>query len=664
MNLISIVVFAQVAAAKPPAKPAPLTTIADARPAPSNANILLSRVATAPPELQARLKQYLNARGAALRDVSPDGKQVLIATRFAETNQLHLVDHPMGDRQQLTFLEEPIGEAAFAPDNPQLIYYLSDVGGGEFYQLYRLDRKSGRSTLLTDGKSRHERFLVSPDGKRLAYSGTGRNGKDTDVYVADAGAPEKARMLVQAEGTYIPSDFSHDGARLLVTHERHVSDSDLWLVETASGDKRMLTPDPKNQGKAGVRRSRFSPDGKSVYLVTDRYSDFAELYRIDLAKPEAAPAPISRGVPWDVETFDVSPDGRTVAFSVNEAGTSKLYLYDAAKKKRESVALPAGLVGDLRFGLRSSDTLTLTLSTPRSPSDVWQLPLKTKKRQLVQWTRSEVGGLDTSRFPMPELVRYPSTDGLTVSAFLYRPEKREGKVPVVIIWHGGPEGQFRPAFSAFAALLTTELGVALLAPNVRGSDGYGKKFLALDDGVKREASLADIGATLDWIAAQPDLDPARVGVYGGSYGGYMTLASAAFFPARIRAACDVVGISSLPTFLEHTQAYRRDLRRAEYGDERVPEVLAVQKRISPLYSVDKIQAAMFVQQGKNDPRVPQSEAEQIVTALRKRGKDAWYLLALNEGHGFQKKENRDLASLATFLFFQQTLARPRETTSR
>jgi dipeptidyl aminopeptidase/acylaminoacyl peptidase len=318
------------------------------------------------------------------------------------------------------------------------------------------------------------------------------------------------------------------------------------------------------------------------------------------------------------------------------------------------VATPPGLIGKVHFPLANAGVLALTLSNARSPSDVWTLSLK-GKRALTQWTRSEVGGLDASRFPMPELVRYPSTDGLTISAFLYKPEKAAGKLPVVIMWHGGPESQFRPVFSTTLALLTAELGVAVLAPNVRGSDGYGKKFLQLDDGIKREASLADIGATLDWIGKQPELDAARVGVYGGSYGGYMTLATAAFFGARVRAACDVVGISSLPTFLEHTQAYRRDLRRVEYGDERVPEVLAVQKRISPLYSVDKIQAAMFVQQGHNDPRVPQSEAEQIVTALRKRGRDAWYLLALNDGHGFQKKENRDLATLATVLFFQQTL---------
>lgn len=650
MNLIALVVFAQVAAAKAPA----VTTISDARPASTNANVLLSRVPDASTELRGRVRQYLNARSAGLLDTTPDGKHLLITTRFADTAQLHVVDAPMGARTQLTFSDEPVAQARFSPTDPDVLYYLSDVGGGEFFQLYRLDRKSGRSLLLTDGKSRHEAFTVSPDGKRLAYSGTGRNGKDTDVYVADADAPTKGRLLVQADGSYTPGQFSRDGSKLLVVHERAIDDADLWLVDAASGEKRMLTPDAKTSGKAGIRGAAFAPDGKSVYLITDRYSDFAELYRIDLSRAGDAPAPMSRGIAWNIDEVAVAPDGKTVAFVANEDGLSKLYLYDVATKKRALVATPPGVIGRIHFPLRNAGLLALTVSSARSPSDVWTLPLR-GKRTLVQWTRSEVGGLDAARFPMPELVRYPSSDGLTVSAWLYKPDKREGKLPVVILWHGGPESQFRPIFSTVMALLTAELGVAVLAPNVRGSDGYGKKFLRLDDGVNREHALADIGATLDWIGKQPELDAARVGVYGGSYGGYMTLATAAFFGNRVRAACDVVGISSLPTFLEHTQAYRRDLRRVEYGDERVPEVLAVQKRISPLYAVDKIEAAMFVQQGKNDPRVPQSEAEQIVTALRKRGKDAWYLLALNDGHGFQKKENRDLAALATFLFFQQTL---------
>lgn len=654
MSLVAIALFAQLATATPP----PATGIADARPAPGNPNVLTSRVPDAPPELRARVRQYLNARAASLLDVTADGKHVLIATRFADTSQLHVVDQPMGARTQLTFFDEPVSAARFSPVDADTLYYLSDVGGGEFFQVYQLDRRSGRSTLLTDGKSRHEALTISPIGTRIAYAGTGRNGKDTDVYVADTSMPSRARLLVQADGTYYPTEFSRDGGKLLVIHERAIADADLWLVDVATGEKTMLTPDARTQGKAGVRAAAFAPDGKSVWYVTDRFGDFAELYRLDLTRPAAAPTPISRGIAWDVEELAVAPDGGNVVFSVNEAGLSRLYQWDVKRARRQELPTPPGVLGAIRFPLHSADTLLFTLNNARLPSDVWSLPLGKRGGAAVRWTRSEVGGLDTRAFPMPTLERYPSTDGVTVSAFVYRPVPdvaRAGKLPVVIYWHGGPEGQFRPTFSTFDALMTAELGVAVVAPNVRGSNGYGKAFLALDDGVKRERSLADIGATLDWIAKQPDLDAARVGVYGGSYGGYMTLATAAFFAARIKAACDVVGISSLPTFLEHTQAYRRDLRRAEYGDERLPEVLAVQKRISPLYAVDKILAAMFVQQGKNDPRVPQSEAEQIVAALRKRGKDAWYLLALNEGHGFQKKENRDLAILATFLFFQQKL---------
>jgi dipeptidyl aminopeptidase/acylaminoacyl peptidase len=261
-----------------------------------------------------------------------------------------------------------------------------------------------------------------------------------------------------------------------------------------------------------------------------------------------------------------------------------------------------------------------------------------------------------------QLVRYPAGGGAGIMpAFLFKPRTASGKLPVVVIWHGGPEGQSRPTFSPFVQLLASELGLAVLLPNVRGSDGYGKAYLAADDGAKREQALTDIAATLDFIAQQPDLDASRVGVYGGSYGGYMTLATAAFHGRRVKAAVDVVGISNLVTFLQNTQAYRRDLRRAEYGDERDPAIRAVQERISPLLSVEKIEAELFVLQGYNDPRVPRSEAEQIVKAVRGRGKDVWYLLGMNEGHGFQKKENRDYSTAAIALFLRQKLLEPMKT---
>jgi dipeptidyl aminopeptidase/acylaminoacyl peptidase len=392
-----------------------------------------------------------------------------------------------------------------------------------------------------------------------------------------------------------------------------------------------------------------------VFLVTDRYGDFAELYRIDLADPAAPPRPLTRTIRWDVERVEVAADGSRVALTVNADGTSRLWLLEPRSGKLEPAAvpgnLPAGVASALRFPARRPRTLFLGLSTPRVPGDVWQLDLGAKA--LVRWTRSELGGLDPAALAEPSLVRYRAADGTEIPAFLYR-GKGEGRRPVVVVWHGGPEAQTRPVFSAADQILVAA-GVAVLHPNVRGSDGYGKAFLAMDDGARREQALQDIPATLDWIASQPDLDPGRVAVYGGSYGGYLVLATAAFWPERIRAAVDVVGISSIPTFLESTAPYRRDLRRAEYGDERDPAVLEVQRRISPLHRADAIRAALFVQQGKNDPRVPQSEAEQIVEAVRAKGREVWYLLALDEGHGFRKRENRDHALATAILFLERSL---------
>jgi dipeptidyl aminopeptidase/acylaminoacyl peptidase len=635
-----------------PAQAAAPSTVQGIAPLPGQPNVLISGVPAVPPELQRRVHQYLESRAAQLTDVSDDGKQVLISTRFAEVAQLHVVEMPMGARTQLTFTPEPIAQGQFLPGNPDTVFYLQDVGGGEFFQVYRLDRTTGRSELLTDGKSRHEELQVSRDGKWLTWSSTARNGKDTDVYVAPSENPRQARRVTEAEGTWYPLEFSADGSKLLVTQFRAVDNADLHVLDLKTHERRQLTP---KEGVGSVGMVRFTADGKGVYLITDRYGDFDELYRLDFDKAPytTPPASLTKSIRWNVEYTDLSPDGRQLAVIVNEDGSSRLYLMDTRTHALTPVSLPQGVLTGLKFPSKRSDALFLSMATARTPADVWQLDVRSKK--LTRWTRSEVGGLNTDTFVEPELVRYDSTDGVKVPAFLYRPRGTTGKVPVVVIYHGGPEGQSQPTFSAVVQFLATEMKMAVLLPNVRGSDGYGKAFRAMDDGVKREQSLADIGATLDFIAAQKDLDASRVGVYGGSYGGYMVLATAAFYPERIKAVVDVVGVSSLATFLQNTQEYRRDLRRAEYGDERDPKVREVQERISPLNAVGRIRAALYVQQGKNDPRVPQSEAEQIVKAVRARGADVWYMLALDEGHGFAKKPNRDYATMTMLMFLEKHL---------
>jgi dipeptidyl aminopeptidase/acylaminoacyl peptidase len=644
MPLLAALLFAQALAAAE-------STIPDLHHVPEASAVRASGIPAVPPELRRRVLPYLHSRAAGLLDATPDGEQILIGTRFGTTRQMHLVDHPRGDRFQLTFSDEPVATARFLPGEPRIILYTQDVGGAESFQILGLDLRTGRTTLLTDGKSRHTALQLSRDGTRAAFSSNARNGRDTDVYLGQPRDLVHARRLTEEAGTLRAGEFSPDGAQLLAVRYRAVSDADLLLFEVASGKRRQLTP-AKVSGS--VRHARFSADGKSVYVVTDRFGDVDELYRLDLAAPEAAPVPLTRSLRWNVEQLAVSRDGTRLALTVNEDGRSALYLCDPKTGALERRQLPAGVVSSLQFPEARSDRLLIDLGTPRTPGDVYHLDLATG--ELVRWTRSEAGGLSLESFVEPQLVRYPSTDGVRVPAFVYRPQRPPaGKMPVVVYWHGGPEGQSRPSFQPFVQMLVDELGAAVILPNVRGSDGYGKEFLAMDDGVKREAALADVGATFDFIASQPDLDPERVGVYGGSYGGYLALASAAFFPKRVRAAVDVVGISSLPTFLNTTQGYRRDLRRAEYGDERDPAVRAVQERISPLGKVDQIEAALLVQQGKNDPRVPQSEAEQLVRALRSRGRDVWYLLALDEGHGFRKKANAEYAATATVLFFREKL---------
>ena len=646
---VSLLVLAQAPASRPDAGAAAARVSSlQVEPAPGVPRVLVSGVPAVPPDFEAWLQPYTEVRSALLSDAGDDGKTILILTRFSSVNQIHRVSAPLGAREQLSFGKEPISKARWLPGDSRMVFFLQDVGGGEAFQLYRLDTRTGQRQRLTDGKSRHETFTLSRDGRRLAYSGTGRDGTDTDVYLAEVASPSTASRVTEEAGTWLPVEFSPDGERLLVLQMRAIDDSDLWVVDLKTRARTRVTPDPAAKGKASVRQAVFSGDGRGVYLVTDRGTEFAQLFRVDLAHPDAPWTKLTADLPWDVEALAVAVDG-TLAYAVDEDGYSKLYLQKPGAAKRTSIAVPPGVVGAMRFPNRTSDVLTFAIDTPTSPSDVWQVALKSGKP--IRWTRSEVGGMDASRFVSPELVRYPSAGGLKIPAFVYRPrDLRPGtRAPVVVYWHGGPESQERPRFTAtFQAML--DLGLALVVPNVRGSDGYGKAYLAGDDGVKREEALKDIGATLDFIGKQQDLDASRVAAMGGSYGGYMTLASVAFYPERFRAAVDRVGISNLVTFLNSTAPYRRDLRRAEYGDERDAKVKAVQERISPLGSADKIRAALYVQQGKNDPRVPQSEAEQIVRALRDHGRPVWYLLALDEGHGFKKKDTVDY-SLSTSLYF-------------
>jgi dipeptidyl aminopeptidase/acylaminoacyl peptidase len=366
---------------------------------------------------------------------------------------------------------------------------------------------------------------------------------------------------------------------------------------------------------------------------------------------------LAPGLKWDVETYELSDDGRILAYAVNEDGFSKLVVQDRVTRRAlPQPSLPRGVLTGLGFSPDGSK-LAVSLSTATSAGDAWSWDVA--GGVLTRWTQSELGGLDPAKLAEPRLIRFKSFDGLSVPAFVYRPTNvpAGSKTPVVMDIHGGPEAQTRPGWNPGAQYMADALGATVILPNVRGSDGYGTKYLNLDNAERREDSVKDIGALLDWIAAQPNLDKDRVAVYGQSYGGYMSLAVMTHYADRLVGGVERYGISDFITFLNNTEAYRRDNRRAEYGDERDPKMRAVFERINPLANVRKITKPMLVMQGANDPRVPKSESDQVVAGIRRNGVETWYVLFADEGHGFLKKPNNDLRREVETLFLRKLFAK-------
>jgi dipeptidyl aminopeptidase/acylaminoacyl peptidase len=620
----------------------------------NNDMVVLEEVPEVPERLGDQLNRYQNTRGAGFQDWAEDGRSLFITTRFGNTAQLHHVAMPGGARRQLTFFKEPVGGAIRRPGGPALAFRL-DEGGGEFYQFFILDPRTGDHRRITDGESRNGFARWSRDGRRLAFQSTRRNGRSNDVWVMDPDEPGSARMVVESpDGSmWGPRDWSPSGKHLLIQNYVSITTSSIHLLELESGELEHLAG---GEGAGGVHIGLgFDREGTGILLLTDRDSGFARLAHMDLSTKKITI--ITGDIDWDVDGWELSDDGTRAAFTVNEGGIDRLYLMDPKTRRYERVEqVPTGLVGNLRFSPEGR-RLALSLNSARGPSDVYTLELgedPLTATGLTRWTHSEVGGLDTEAFVEPELMEFPTFDGRQIPAFVYKPAG-PGPHPVVVYIHGGPEGQYRPGFSSIFQMWIAELGVAVVAPNVRGSSGYGKEYVTLDNAYKREDSVKDIGALLDWIATRDDLDAGRVAVYGGSYGGYMVLASLMHYSDRLAAGVDIVGVSNFVTFLENTQGYRRDLRRVEYGDERDPEMRAFLNRTAPSNNAERIRAPLFVAQGQNDPRVPVTESEQIVEAVRAAGHDVWYMNALNEGHGFRKKENRDLYHQIVVMFLGEHL---------
>ena len=614
-------------------------------------NLVAENIPALQSSLVSDVKSYTESRGASFVAWHPQSKEMVISTRFANSNQLHYVKMPEGDRKQITFYDEPIGGATFEPTQGSYLVFSKDIGGNEFSQLYRLDFATKKTTLLTDGKrSQNGGVRWNRQGSKIAYGTTKRNGKDRDIYSMNPIDPTTDKKLLENEGGgWGAVDWSLDGNKLLVGESISINESRIYVVDVNTGVKTRLLPEKVE--RTTYQAISYSSDDKGIYLLTNKDNEFDRLAYYELATKKISY--LTSSINWDIESADLSDDGKQMAFVTNENGLSKLYVMQTSTNQFQQAQLPTGVIGGADWSA-DSKSISFTFLTFDASSDVFEYSVETK--QVTRWTESELGGMDVSGLQAPQLISWKSFDTKMISGLLYKASaKFTGKRPVIINIHGGPEGQSRPTFLGRNNYFINELGVSIIFPNVRGSTGYGKTFVDLDNGFKREESVQDIGALIDWIAQQPDLDASRIMITGGSYGGYMTLAVAYLYNDKIKCSLDVVGISNFNTFMKNTEAYRRDLRRVEYGDERDPEMAAYFEKIAPLNHTDKIKKPIFVVQGGNDPRVPYTESIQMKDKIKQNGGTVWFLMAKDEGHGFRKKNNQDFQFYATIEFIKHYL---------
>lgn len=612
--------------------------------------LYFENVPPVPDEIRLSLEPYLNIRSARFAGWLADGG-MLVRSRLGETAQVFRVREPGARREQLTFFHDPVRFARTAVD-PQrnLALLLRDEDGSEDYQLFSLNLDSGDTRLISGGKARNGAVVISRAGDRAAYYSTRRNGRDWDLYVADLASGEE-RMIHQADGMWMPLDWGPGDRSLLVLNVVSNAESYPWLLDVKSGRIRRLT----REGHVAAYRSlRFGRSVSELILISDAGREYMSLFAVSLRTGRRR---LLVDEPADVTDLEVSPDGRTLAYVINQGGYGRLRLMDLRTNRHLPLPdLPDGVIGQPAFD-PDGRFLAFDFNGPTVAGDVFSLELDSG--EIRRWTYSESGGLSESRFVEPRLFHYPTFDRVDdeprrIPAWLYRP-RGPGPHPVIVDIHGGPTAQSRPTFNANYQYWINELGVAVIAPNVRGSTGYGTKYIGLDDGRRREDAVRDIGALLDWIAAQPELNEDRVMVHGASYGGYMVLASLMHYGDRLAGGVDIVGISNFATFLENTRDYRRDHRRTEYGDERDPDMRAFLESISPANHPQRLNRPLFVIQGLNDPRVPVSESEQLIAALREHGRNPWYMMARNEGHGFQRQSNRQAMEEAVTLFIRRYL---------
>jgi dipeptidyl aminopeptidase/acylaminoacyl peptidase len=618
-------------------------------PAQSQGALIFDGVPAGDPNLNLRISQYLVGRDASFLAWLPDNS-LLISTRFGDLAQVHRVLAPLGMREQLTWYADPISKVLTAPAGPaEGFAFLMEHHADGLPQLYYYSFAGHAARMLSSGTGRHGSPLWSPDGKQVVFTGNDRDGTTTDVYRSEIGTPGPPHLVVAGrDRPWFPLDWSNDGQKLLLWQPGTGDDSELFIADVNTGG---VLPAEAGGPHLGVRHARFAADGRGVYISSVEGGDFSVMRYLDLVTHQARD--VTAAIPWDIVDFQVGADGRYLAYVTNDSGRDRLTVLDNQLKLELSPAgVPEGRITGLHFD-HTGHQLAFSAESAQSPSDVYVF--EPERNQLTRWTHSEPGAVDPQTFVAAEALQYPTWDHgksgqRLIPAFAYRPHTA-GPHPVLIDIHDGPAAQFRPGFDPFIQFVVNQLGYVVIAPNIRGSTGYGKSFAELDNGPAREDALRDLGALLVWVGMQKDLDRTHVAVMGQDYGGFMALAMLSTYGDRLAGAISVDGYASLPSYLADGSPTEQGSRRAEFGDVHDPDLRATLNRISPLNNLVQIRKPVLVFQGLQDSAAQVSQAGQIVAGLRARGGEAWYVTARDEGHDIRHVANRDawLATVAQFL---------------
>ena len=600
------------------------------------------------------IQQYLSIKSAGSPTFSPDGKSIAYLTNVTGTQQVWVVDMPNGKPRQLTNYEDNVGFVRWLGDGSGLIFGKAK-GGDENTQFYWMKPDgSGVRALTDEPRVRHNFAEVSDDGKSIYYASNKRNPTFFDVYRMDVGSG-KEELLYKFDGNINIAAVNSNGSKFIVSRDSDELslDNSLYLVDARTKKETLLTP---HQGASEFGNVHFVADGIIFSQNNDReFISLSQLRKKNAAVDDWSDSNREVSVlddsKWDVSDIAMNDFGSTIAYVLNREGFSELYLrkYETdgkplitvVDKSSQMVKLPVqGIIGGLTFS-KDESKLAFSFSSATQNSDVWVYDFKNKS--LSQVTHSNRAGIDPKFFITPRLIKFKTFDGREIPAWYYKEQlgdflpSTQPRVPVIVSVHGGPEGQERPGFNALYQYYLSR-GYAILATNVRGSTGYGKTYTHLDDVKNREDSVKDLAYAVEWLKTKGGADPKRIAVMGGSYGGYMTLAAITLYPDLWAAAVDTVGISNWETFLKNTSGYRRRQREVEYG--RLDRDIDFLRSISPIAKIDRIKCPLFVIAGRNDPRVPWTEGQQMVDALRKRGAVVEWKVYDDEGHGVSKLKNR------------------------